>query len=75
MWRALRTRVGTTRMCRDAYLDLVSSRAFLDRVGRDEAAALIERLFGDPVGRTVPLLVLRGGGALDLSVALVERAD
>jgi S1-C subfamily serine protease len=34
---------------------------------------LVMRLRGDRVGRTLPLTVLRGGAALDVSVTIGER--
>jgi pimeloyl-ACP methyl ester carboxylesterase len=63
IWSALRTRIGTPRMCRDAYLELAMSRAYLDRMGREETAALVTRLFGHPVNRQ-PAIVIRQVGAL-----------
>jgi 3-oxoadipate enol-lactonase len=67
LWRGLRTRIGTPRSCRDAYLELAMSRAYLDRTGRDETAALVTRLFGHPVNRQ-PAIVFR-------QVAAVLRYD
>jgi pimeloyl-ACP methyl ester carboxylesterase len=67
LWSALMTRIGTARSRRDAYLELAMSRAYLDRTGRDEAAALITRLFGHPVNQQ-PAIVFR-------QVAAVLRYD
>jgi pimeloyl-ACP methyl ester carboxylesterase len=64
LWQALRTRIGTRRMCRDAYLDLAFSQAFLDRTGREDAAALLARLFGRQINRQPPIVIRQAGALL-----------
>jgi aminoacrylate hydrolase len=53
---ALRTRIGTRRMRRHAFLDLVMSRSLLRRVPRDLLAEYLRLLFGRDLADQPPII-------------------
>lgn len=53
----VRTRLGTRRMRRQAFLELVMPAAFLNTVDRDALAARLEPLFGHDLGDQPPIVM------------------
>jgi 3-oxoadipate enol-lactonase len=73
-WIGLRTRIGTARMRRHAFLELVLPRADLARSDRDALAAELAPLFGHDLASSSPLVArqLSALRACDLSPRLAE---
>jgi pimeloyl-ACP methyl ester carboxylesterase len=55
IWAGLRTRLGTRRMRRNAFIDLVMPPAVVAHIGHDRLAAELEPLFGRDLGQSPPI--------------------
>ena len=76
MMTALRTRIGTRRMRRNAFLSLVMPRAVLKTVDRDVLAEQLRPLFGHDLGDQPPIVMkqVRAMGRYDASEKLWQLA-
>lgn len=77
LWIGARTRIGTRRMRRHAFLELVMTRAELAGADRDAIAAELAPLFGRDLGDSPPIVMqqLRCLTAHDIRTRLGELAD
>jgi pimeloyl-ACP methyl ester carboxylesterase len=74
LWAGLRTRLGTRRMRRNAFIDLVMPPAVIDQLGHDRLAGELEPLFGRDLAESPAIIMkqLRAMAHYDASADLVE---
>jgi pimeloyl-ACP methyl ester carboxylesterase len=77
VWLGLRSRVGTSKMRRQAFLELILPRDYLRRCDRAELTRLMARLFGHDLAHQPPIATsqLRALARYDASARLVELAS
>jgi aminoacrylate hydrolase len=77
LWAAIRSRVGTRRMRRRAFVEVVMPSEYLDAVNRDDLCAGLAPLFGRDLAEQPPILMkqLRAMAAFDASSRLSELAS
>lgn len=74
LWTAMRSRIGTRRMRRQAFAEMVMPREYLDAVDRHELHAALAGLFGRDLADQPPILMkqLRAMAGFDASSRLAE---
>jgi pimeloyl-ACP methyl ester carboxylesterase len=77
MWIGMRTMIGTRRMRRLAFLELVMTREMLATRDKDALAAELEPIFGHDLGERPPIVMaqLAAMGAYDATPRLGELAS
>lgn len=77
MWVGMRTMVGTRRMKRLAFLEMVVPKAELEARDRDELAAELAPIFGHDLGERPPVVMaqLKATSAYDATPRLGELAS
>ena len=77
MWVGMRTMVGTLRMRRLAFLEMVVTRAELESRDRDALAAELAPIFGHDLGDRPPVVMaqLKAASAYDATPRLAELAS
>lgn len=76
LWTALRARIGTPRMRRHAFVEIVMTKDYLAGVDRDALCERLERLFGRDLAAQPPILMqqLRAMARFDASTRLSALA-
>ena len=76
LWIAIRARVGTRRMRRRAFVEMVMPRRYLSTVDRDDLCRRLEQLFGRDLADQPPIVMtqLRAMRAFDASRQLSSLA-
>jgi pimeloyl-ACP methyl ester carboxylesterase len=76
VWAGLRTRIGTRRMRRNAFIDLVMPPAVVQQLGYDRLAAALEPLFARDLAASPPIMMkqLKAMARYDASADLPQLA-
>jgi aminoacrylate hydrolase len=76
LWAGLRTRIGTRRMRRNAFIDMVMPPAVIEQIGHDRLANELEPLFARDLADSPPIMMkqLRAMARYDASADLGQLA-